>query len=345
MKHLKLFFALFAMLALGVGNAWAEESVVYTLTPAATGGNAAPHNSYATGADFTCDEITWNVTGNSSMVPWRIGGKNLNNVDRTLYSKTVMPHKVTKIEVTHGTASSVTVNSFKLIVASDASFNNIISTVETTFTASATTTLSCPNGADWSNAYYKFVYNVTIGGSNKYIQFTEAKFYGEASTTPGEGGGEDPTPDPEDPETPGTDGESSTATFTYKDLQGQGASSTGAEFTGATKDPIFMSGKGYCKSTNSYVQIYANNYLTFTPTNATITKIVLTATSGYIKTWKASEGTIEVSGDKATWTGNSTSMVTLTNTASAQARITQMDVTYTASGSGSTEPVDSVTAK
>ena len=25
MKHLKLFFALFAMLALGVGNAWAEE--------------------------------------------------------------------------------------------------------------------------------------------------------------------------------------------------------------------------------------------------------------------------------------------------------------------------------
>lgn len=33
MKHLKLFFALFAMLALGVGNAWgAEETVVYTET-------------------------------------------------------------------------------------------------------------------------------------------------------------------------------------------------------------------------------------------------------------------------------------------------------------------------
>ena len=137
--------------------------------------------------------------------------------------------------------------------------------------------------------------------------------------------------------TPGTGGESSTATFTYTDLKGQGASGSGANFTGATKENIHMSGKG--NGNNSYVQIYANNYLTFTPTNATITKIVLTATSGYIKTWSASEGTIEVSGDKATWTGNSTSMVTLTNTASAQARITQMDVTYTASGGDDPEPV------
>ena len=136
---------------------------------------------------------------------------------------------------------------------------------------------------------------------------------------------------------PGTGGEASTVTFTDEDLEGQGASGSGGDFTGATKDLIFMGGKG--RGNTSYVQIYANNYLTFTPTNATITKIVLTATSGYIKTWSASEGTIEVSGDKATWTGSSTSTVTLTNTATAQARITQMDVTYTASGSDEPEPV------
>ena len=145
--------------------------------------------------------------------------------------------------------------------------------------------------------------------------------------------GVEPNPEPGT----GTGGETSTVTFTYTDLKGQGASSTGGDFTGATKESIFMSGKG--NGNNSYVQIYANNYLTFTPTNATITRIVLTATTSYIKTWKASEGTIEVSGDKATWTGNSTSMVTLTNTASAQARITQMDVTYTTSGSEEPEPV------
>ena len=146
--------------------------------------------------------------------------------------------------------------------------------------------------------------------------------------------GVEPNPEPGT----GTGGETSTVTFMYTDLKGQGASSTGGDFTGATKESIFMSGKG--NGNNSYVQIYANNYLTFTPTNATITRIVLTATTtSYIKTWKASEGTIEVSGDKATWTGNSTSMVTLTNTASAQARITQMDVTYTTSGSEEPEPV------
>ena len=44
MKHVKLFFALFAMLALGTGTAWGEEELVYTLTPASTGDNAAPHN-------------------------------------------------------------------------------------------------------------------------------------------------------------------------------------------------------------------------------------------------------------------------------------------------------------
>ena len=198
MKHLKLFFALFAMLALNVGNAWgAEETVVYTLTP-----TAGSNNAYADNCDITISDITWNLTGNSTMIPWRIGGKSLTKVDRTLYSKTAMPCKVTKIEVEHGTASSVIVNSFKLIVASDAHFSNVITTVEETFKASATTTLTCPSGADWSNAFYKFVYNVTIGDSNKYIQFSGAKFYGEASTTPGEG--EEPTPDPEDPETPGT---------------------------------------------------------------------------------------------------------------------------------------------
>ena len=172
-----------------------------------------------------------------------------------------------------------------------------------------------------------YLWTVTAVGDGINYTNSEESVTGEFTTSDLASGGEEP----------GTGGESSTATFTYTDLKGQGASGSGANFTGATKENIHMSGKG--NGNNSYVQIYANNYLTFTPTNATITKIVLTATSGYIKTWSASEGTIEVSGDKATWTGNSTSMVTLTNTASAQARITQMDVTYTASGSDAPEPV------
>ena len=60
----------------------------------------------------------------------------------------------------------------------------------------------------------------------------------------------------------------------------------------------------------------------------TITSVVITATKGYIKTWKASSGEISVSGNTATWKGDSTSAITLTNTAGGQARITKVVVTY-----------------
>ena len=126
-------------------------------------------------------------------------------------------------------------------------------------------------------------------------------------------------------------------TFTHEDLKGQGASGSGANFTGATKDNITMGGKG--NGNSSYVQIYSNGTLTFTPLNgATITKIVLTATNGYIKTWAESKVALTISGNTATWTGSSTTMVTLTNTASAQARITKMVVTYTLPAAAVADP-------
>ncbi|MBO5817079.1 MAG: Ig-like domain-containing protein [Paludibacteraceae bacterium] len=128
-----------------------------------------------------------------------------------------------------------------------------------------------------------------------------------------------------------------TASFSYTHLKGQGASGSGADFTGATIDNIFMSGKG--NGNNSYTQIYANGYLTFTPTNATITKIVLTAsTASYAKTWSASSGSVSVSDKVITWSGTSDTEVKLTNTATAQARIVSMEVTYTPSAGGDEPP-------
>jgi len=151
------------------------EVVTYTLEPA-----PGSNNSYANNCDITINDITWNLTGNSTLTPWRIGGKSLDGEDRTLYSKTALEDNVSKIEVTHGTASDITVNSWTVIVATDASFSNVISTLTPTFEASTTTTITRPNGADWTNCYYKFVYNVTVSStSNKYLQFTRAKFYKE----------------------------------------------------------------------------------------------------------------------------------------------------------------------
>ena len=166
---------LFALIA-GTATSWADDVVCYTLTPA-----SGSNNSYAGNCDVEIDEITWNLTGNSTFQPWRIGGKSLSGVDRALYSKTAIGDNVTKIEVTHGAASSITVNSWTVIVSTDADFTNIVSTLTPSFAASTTTTINRPVGKDWSNCYFKFIYNVTVSGSsNKYVEFSEAKFYKDA---------------------------------------------------------------------------------------------------------------------------------------------------------------------
>lgn len=168
---------LLACVMLGM-SAWGDEIVAYTLTP-----SAGSDNGYATAEDIEVNGITWNITGNTTMIPWRIGGKNLNNANRALYSKAPIEGDITKIEVKHGGASSVTVNSWTVVVSKNADFSSPVSTLTPTFTANATTTISRPADVDWSNCYFKFIYAVTIGSSNKFIEFTEAKFYKETGTT------------------------------------------------------------------------------------------------------------------------------------------------------------------
>ena len=168
----KFLLSIFALM-LAVFSVQAQSELIYTLEPV-----AGTNNAYAGNCDITINEITWNLTGNSTMIPWRIGGKNLTKADRALYSKTPMEGAVDKVELITGTASSVTVNSAKLLVADNAGFANA---VEYPFNFKASSTIEIPVSAA-SGSYYKFVFNVTIGGSNKYIQFTRAKFYGTAGT-------------------------------------------------------------------------------------------------------------------------------------------------------------------
>ena len=80
MKHFtqKLkFFATLVLFAIG-STAWGQ--VCYTLEPV-TGSN----QNYESNCDVTIKDITWNITGNSTMLPWRIGGKSLTKVDRAVY--------------------------------------------------------------------------------------------------------------------------------------------------------------------------------------------------------------------------------------------------------------------
>jgi|GEM_PF-2069588 len=176
----KITLLAFFLLTLGVGQVLAADKIIYTLKPT-TGSN----NGYANNCDVEIDDITWNITGNSQMVPWRIGGKSITNTDRMVYSKTAMGSAITKVELTVVAASSITVNSLKLLVASDADFNTQIDEVSATFTANSTITFMPSSPAtEWATgAYYKFVFNVTVSGSsNKFVEFSKAEFYAEEAS-------------------------------------------------------------------------------------------------------------------------------------------------------------------
>ena len=145
----------------------------YTLDGTVT----ASGNAYQTASDVTQDGVSWKVTGNTEMSPWRIGGKSLTAEKREVYSTTPLDFNVGTIAITHGTASGINVNSMTVLVASDAEFNTVVSTLTPDFVAEGTVTINRPSGADWTNCYYKIVYDVTVSStSNKFFQFKEAVF-------------------------------------------------------------------------------------------------------------------------------------------------------------------------
>lgn len=150
--------------------------LLYTLTPV-----SGDNNSYADNCDVTVDGIVWNLAGNSTTNPWRLGGKGITNVDRALYSKTAYQKALTSIKVTFGEAKDITVNSCKLVYSTNADFTNS-KECSITFTASSTVEAT----ADFpANAYYKLVLNVTNTKKdskgkyvNGFVQLSKIEFFG-----------------------------------------------------------------------------------------------------------------------------------------------------------------------
>lgn len=172
------------MAVLSIGQMWAVDyDLVYTLDGSVTS-TASGSSAYATAIDIVDNGITWNVMGNTTLNPWGIGGKNLSSTGRELFSKGAVTGNIAKIEIEHGAASSVTVNSMKVEVATDAAFSDIVSTCNPTFAANSTVTVNHPDGDDaWEDCYYRITYYLTIGGSNKKVEFKSAKFYKEKSAS------------------------------------------------------------------------------------------------------------------------------------------------------------------
>lgn len=139
-------------------------------------------NGYATNSEITQSSIDWIAVANTTINPWRFGGKNLSGVDRAVYSTTAIDSNISSIEVESGTATA-TVNSLTITVhnsaADAASGSNAIATKSVTSgITSSTVTLTKTDATSWAGKYYRIVYNVTCGGSNQYVQFKSAKFYG-----------------------------------------------------------------------------------------------------------------------------------------------------------------------
>lgn len=160
----------------GATSVLAEELLYYTLSGSTTGGS----NGYATDSEIEEGDYTWNATGNTTVDPWRIGGKNLKNVDRHIWSLNDLgTTNITKVVVTLGTSNLTSVNSLSLIVSSGAKGAGTVtsSLSDNTVAADDVVTFERPAQADWSSKYFDLVFNVSAGSSNSYIQFKKAEFY------------------------------------------------------------------------------------------------------------------------------------------------------------------------
>lgn len=150
-----------------------QTELVYGMT-SVYGGNSG----YATESKITINDIQWSIIGNTNMVPWRIGGRELTNAtDRDIKTMSPVYGTVSKVIVSVGeTGGSITFNSLTLSVANNADFTNATTYKETNPKASTDYTFYITEATD---AYYKITYNVTVSStSNKYYKFNGVKLYG-----------------------------------------------------------------------------------------------------------------------------------------------------------------------
>ena len=183
-------FSLLTMLLLFVGsNAWADDEVFYTLktVPFTTGSNHTSYNDYY---DDEHDGMIWNAPGNQSLEgKWRIGGKSLDNVGRTITAKTAMGSAIDRVVVNHLGVSrpQVTINSMTLTVASDVEYATILDEVVLTPTiengVSGSVEFDPSIGTEWpTEAYYKLTINVSnTSTSNGGIDLTSIQFFAPLS--------------------------------------------------------------------------------------------------------------------------------------------------------------------
>lgn len=153
-----------------------QETVVATTTFSADN-NSGPISSYTDTWKVTCDGLVWSVENfNNNKNGWdfvRAGREKIASV-AALSTDAAMADAITKVVVTLNKADASKVNSFKLIVASDADFTNVVEEVELTIAAGENTfALTNPT----ANCYYKLVIDCKQGTKNGFVELAKVQYF------------------------------------------------------------------------------------------------------------------------------------------------------------------------
>lgn len=170
--------------------AWAAPGdAVYTLECKRQSGQI--YQQYDKYNDITIDGFTWNAPGNLTLGNfWRIGGKSLKNVDRTITGKNAISSPISKVTLAHNGINNTNakINSVSLTVASDVDFTDVIETLTikspSLEKAVAGTMDFTPTSGNWpTGSYYKLTINITNSNtkSSYGLDITSLTFYEGAS--------------------------------------------------------------------------------------------------------------------------------------------------------------------
>ena len=153
-----------------------KETVVATTTFSANT-NSGKVNDYTTTWSVTCDKVTWTMKNfNNYNNGWdyvKAGSKKNASIAEIITDST-MVDAITKVVVTVDKVTASSVNSFKLIVASDANFEKVIETVSLNIKAGENT-FSCTT--PMAKCYYKIVIDCKKASSNGIVQISKLEYY------------------------------------------------------------------------------------------------------------------------------------------------------------------------
>lgn len=150
--------------------------LTYKLVPLKNG-----NNEYATGSNITISGVTWNATGNTDYIPWRIGGKSIDEIERDIKSTTPVYGCVENVVISVGAKSgSIDFHSLTLSVADNPNYSNEIIYRKNSPQENTDYSFDITPATD---AYYKITYKVSVSGnSNAFFYFKGATFHGRPAS-------------------------------------------------------------------------------------------------------------------------------------------------------------------